>query len=361
MPRDEAQRLLEMIRRRDRELAEDMAAARLRTVRAVSEAVRSERCARASGQRTARLISAAWRRPPGPQVTGAVHRLLGSTRVTRHRRPGTTSHGRLRVTSVHFRLTHTSSTGAASEHQHYIERDTATIESFGNLPETHQERCRVWQAIGDRCRRRSGSVTLESGADLRLKRRAIRYLREWSDDGQPAVNQRYLGKLERYARDEDETELEAVTIRFRTGDADAHLQAVRTVQQWGGIRAGDDEDTDGRTRSRRRPRARLPTGVREYRPREPVVQRRLVLELHHHLSPREMARVTRAWCTEVLEPAGVGYWVSIHQPEANNDARNYHAHMVFTQCAMDMLQPSRVNPGGLSMSIAHCVNTTCAW
>lgn len=68
-----------------------------------------------------------------------------------------------------------------------------------------------------------------------------------------------------------------------------------------------------------------------------TVQHRLVAELPHELSAAERAALVRRFCEHLErleedengEPKGVMYTAAIHAPDAHNDARNYHLHVVF--------------------------------
>ena len=85
-----------------------------------------------------------------------------------------------------------------------------------------------------------------------------------------------------------------------------------------------------RRAKRRRPGA-IP-GVRSIAPRHPVVQRRIVMELAHELSREEREHSVRRWCEKNLR--GLGWHAVIHAPEDRNDARNWHAHIVYSNVAV---------------------------
>ncbi len=62
-------------------------------------------------------------------------------------------------------------------------------------------------------------------------------------------------------------------------------------------------------------------------------QSRLVLELPHEAPPRARHEIVRRFVKE-FEDKGIPYWASIHEPTKDNDARNHHAHVVFTDRPM---------------------------
>ena len=74
-----------------------------------------------------------------------------------------------------------------------------------------------------------------------------------------------------------------------------------------------------------------PDSVRHHAPRHTIVQRRIIAEIAHELPEHERARSVREWCQRTLGKKGVDYYAVIHQPERGNDARNWHAHIVFSQ------------------------------
>lgn len=70
-------------------------------------------------------------------------------------------------------------------------------------------------------------------------------------------------------------------------------------------------------------------------------QSRLVLELPHEASPRERHEIVRRYTDDLFRSKGLPYWVSIHAPTKENDSRNHHAHVVFTdRPASKMIDPS---------------------
>ena len=62
-------------------------------------------------------------------------------------------------------------------------------------------------------------------------------------------------------------------------------------------------------------------------------QSRLVLELPHEADAFARHKIVRRFVQE-FEEKGIPYWASIHEPTKNNDSRNFHAHVVFTDRPM---------------------------
>lgn len=74
------------------------------------------------------------------------------------------------------------------------------------------------------------------------------------------------------------------------------------------------------------------------RPEEPIagfrpgpsgrIQYRIVASLPHELTPEDRAEIAQELCA--LLPKGVMYTCVVHAPDAHNDARNYHLHLIFS-------------------------------
>ncbi len=62
-------------------------------------------------------------------------------------------------------------------------------------------------------------------------------------------------------------------------------------------------------------------------------QSRLVLELPHEATARDRHEIVRRF-TDEFRRKGIPFWASIHMPTKENDARNHHAHVVFTDRPM---------------------------
>ncbi len=70
------------------------------------------------------------------------------------------------------------------------------------------------------------------------------------------------------------------------------------------------------------------------------VQNRIIAELPHEASPQARYDIVRRFC-EGFERDGVPYWAALHAPDKNNDARNYHVHIVYSERpAKRMLDPA---------------------
>ena len=70
-------------------------------------------------------------------------------------------------------------------------------------------------------------------------------------------------------------------------------------------------------------------------------QSRLVLELPHEASAQERHEIVRRYTDDMFRAKGLPYWASIHAPTKDNDDRNHHAHVVFTdRPASKMVDPT---------------------
>ena len=76
----------------------------------------------------------------------------------------------------------------------------------------------------------------------------------------------------------------------------------------------------------------LPTkaGIRSHIPRAPTVQMHMILELPHDVTPPAREQVLRNYCDQQFRHRGIPYHAVIHKPAEGNDARNHHAHIVWT-------------------------------
>ena len=193
--------------------------------------------------------------------------------------------------TFHFALSRTGSRTAAMSHQHYLEREEACVYSVGTLAENLPERAQVWSWAASGRPVRTGWIEVDPQEAPTPVRRAWR---------------------------------EAVPARSRPDDR----WRTTSPERWRAV------DRALRTAAGR---ARIP-GIRRHAPREPIVQRRLIAELAHELSPEGRAWVLDRWCREVLGPADVGYHGVIHAPERGNDPRNWHAHVVFTNVSVKGLE-----------------------
>ena len=78
------------------------------------------------------------------------------------------------------------------------------------------------------------------------------------------------------------------------------------------------------------------------------VQSRIVWELPHEASAQARHEMLRRFCSR-LEAMGLPYWAVVHAPTKANDARNFHAHIVYNEApAKRMLDPAEfLSPHGL--------------
>ncbi len=60
------------------------------------------------------------------------------------------------------------------------------------------------------------------------------------------------------------------------------------------------------------------------------VQHRLIVELPHEASAQARYDIVKAF-TKRLEDDGVPYWAALHAPGKDNDSRNFHAHVVYSE------------------------------
>ena len=71
-----------------------------------------------------------------------------------------------------------------------------------------------------------------------------------------------------------------------------------------------------------------------FRPRQALLQRRIVVERAQEVSLDAQERALRAWCERTFGDTGCTWHAVIHQPEGRIDPRNRHAHIVYTTCAI---------------------------
>ena len=312
-----------------------------RTRRAVA-AVLAEQRSGARSMRAAQNAFTGWSRAPSRVVVRAVTRVHVNTRWARLSRPkgeefgapGAIRRPDPRHTTIHFALTNSHSKGAACAHQKYIERESACVASFGNLAETQAERVRFWDAVGERTQHKRGRVAIDFSDDPRIASEVLARCEEWTTRGvlsEDAVNavaararramQGALGeerddghtreakptKKERKQRREI-GEASSVVLWTRSGAE--HAELLRSLAQW-----LDDDERKARVAARK--------------PREGVVQRRMVIELAHEIDDAARERALRRWCERNLGDAGMGWHACVHEPENCNDERNWHAHVVF--------------------------------
>lgn len=59
------------------------------------------------------------------------------------------------------------------------------------------------------------------------------------------------------------------------------------------------------------------------------VQYGIIAELPHEVSPAGRLRIAQLFCEKTLEARHLPYWAVTHKPDAHNDARNYHTHILY--------------------------------
>ena len=70
-----------------------------------------------------------------------------------------------------------------------------------------------------------------------------------------------------------------------------------------------------------------------------VLQHRLIVELPHEVAPETRLAIVKSF-TKRFEDQSIPYWAVLHAPTEKNDARNYHAHIVFlTRPAKIIMHP----------------------
>ena len=184
---------------------------------------------------------------------------------------------------------------------------------FSNISDDAFERAEFWKAV-HRCERepRVQTILIDATKDPALVRQII------ADDQLPA-SFREMAALA-YADAEKPRDIDAPRIRPRAwkGDAEACGEVLVHLQSYDGF--------DPRR-----------SGITYKSGRGGTVQHRIVAELPHELTAAERAALVLRFCEhlENLEKnddgstRGVMYTAAIHAPDAHNDARNYHLHVVF--------------------------------
>ena len=347
----ERARLRAIIRSEDQALERALSSATRRTLSAVSKLVRSQ-------ERAGRQLNRAWLRPPPAhfrrQFMGGRGRALAG------------SGGR--GVTFHFHLNQTYSGKSAADHQRYIEREVACVASFGNIADEAPERERVWDEIENRGSQRKGSFTIGAETDIELREAIIEQLSQWRDEER--VPPRIAAKMIRMGA----KHWPPKGLRIWSHDDDDHKRIATWFRQWEEAhdsQADEPEPTDdgekertpkpeqqelpgfepvpkpeGPTPEEREEHAqklqrqasrkrKLPRGCREFVPRRTTIQRRIILELAHELPLEAQERALRQWCEQELGAHGISYHAVIHQPEGQNDVRNWHAHIVYSPITLE--------------------------
>ena len=182
--------------------------------------------------------------------------------------------------------------------------------------------------------RKCTQARLERGAPPAMKRALVDWwiARSGGDNPWPGDYGKMQWERVRDARVED-LDNEEIQLRVPTRDGkdlEARLKSVAAQ-----VRAAPD--APGHTsrhepRPRRRKQDRTP-GLREFTPTESIVQRRIVIELAHELGDRDREEALRTWCKANL--TGLAWHAVIHEPEVANDKRNWHAHVLYSNVAVE--------------------------
>ena len=177
-------------------------------------------------------------------------------------------------------------------------------------------------------------ITADANDDLKLlvQENTLR----WAEEGHIPVRVAHqiarLGPL--YGQQKD-AKGAAKLVKVWTQDAEDHdrfMAVLRGVPGWRPPEPDDPDEDDGK---RTRGASPLPVGVRVFRPRQTILQRRIVVrERAHELPLDAQERALRAWCERTFGDTGCTWHAVIHQPEGRNDPRNWHAHTVYTTCAI---------------------------
>lgn len=174
---------------------------------------------------------------------------------------------------------------AAEATQGYIEREGATMASFGTIGDTLEERISFWGRVEEAERtphQHEVSLAIEDDAAIAAALASL-------TPEAPAALTRLL--TDRSPMKVDTKVMRAVTAYCREQGFD-DLVAFR-------------EGRGG------------------------VVQRRLVLELPADMTAADRHRIATRFCEEVFESRGVRYHCAIHAPTPKNDDRNHHFHLAF--------------------------------
>lgn len=195
-----------------------------------------------------------------------------------------------------------------------VARDARGVPSiFSNISDDAFERAEFWKAVHRTEREpRTQTILVDATKNPELVRQIM------GDESLP-TSFREVASLA-YHDAERPREIDAPRLRPRKwkGDAEACGKVLVRLQSYDGF----DARKSGIT---------YKSGIGG------TVQHRLVAELPHELTPAERAALVLRFCKhlEQIEVAqdgstrGLMYTAAIHAPDAHNDARNYHLHIVF--------------------------------
>ena len=228
-----------------------------------------------------------------------------------------------RHTTFHFKLNETHDGGAARAHQRYIEREPACIATMGNLADTQAERERLWEAIAERGVTKKGSLRLDFTDSAPLAREVLNALPQWSSEGLiPARAARAVAVRAR--KTIQESAADAASADAQIPEPEAAPEATLEPEEDEGLtssakrsrrlraKANPEHSVTLWTRSREahygvqeQMKSWLPSEeqakrMRSHRPRETIIQRRMVLELAHELDDEARERALETWCENTL-------------------------------------------------------------
>ena len=148
------------------------------------------------------------------------------------------------------------SVAAAVAHQSYIERDGACVASFGNIHESHEERCRPWRALGDRTVQRRRYVRITADANDGLKQLVQENALRWAEEGRIPVRVAHqIARLGPLYWDQKDRKGEAKLVKVWTHDADDHyafMTLLRGVPGWRPAEPDPDDDDEEKKGDARR-------------------------------------------------------------------------------------------------------------
>ena len=180
-------------------------------------------------------------------------------------------------------------------------------------------------------------VILGKGAPPAFKRLAVEWWRERHPHVAPTPGE--SGKR-RFAQlvDAPLEQLDDEHLVFRVTGTEQKALRTLMAQASGDIAAGRFPETDVRSRHEIPvdTKTAKQTGLRDWKPTVPVVQRQIILELAHELSSAQREKALKSWCKKNFK--GLAWHAVIHRPEEKNDARNWHAHIVYSNVAVERRQ-----------------------
>lgn len=311
----EPKSVAEWIRSQQRGATWDLGTMPDRILDAVRNAVEAG-CTQTVRQRYAARLCDAWFRPPTAVIEREVRARCGHVLPVRREYE---AHGTVACT-FHFALTEARSGADAAAHQRRIEADPACVASFGTLAETALERVLVWQIIDKLCVRRRGLLTVrrlsKSAMAVSVKATLMRCM------ARRVVSTRQIQSLnDAVRRAAHRARMDEYSIwTNRRDDHDEVLEVFHAVCREEGLR----------------PR------VKVVLPKEPIVQRRILLELAHEIGDERRELAVREWCETCL--GEVSWHACIHVPRNGMDRRNFHAYVVYSQYPIERARHSSGEP-----------------